>query len=94
MAFHNNNYSAVLLNTGTTYTQAILGNGITASTVHEVYCLTNGSINITAFGGGAFTATMTAGQSLKVLCGRVVVNSGSFVGFRAKHEKGPRLVIS
>jgi hypothetical protein len=83
MAFHNTNYEMVPL-TGGTYTLADLGNGLTASTVHEIYCISNGSIKVTALGGGVVTFPMTAGQSVRVMAGGATVVSGSFVGFRAK----------
>lgn len=85
MAFHNTNYQMVPLSTGT-YETGDLGNGITASTVHEIYCLTPGSITITALGGGTVTASMTAGQSIKVLAGKIVVSSGTYTGFKAMFQ--------
>lgn len=85
MAFHNTNYQIVNL-TGGTYTVGQLGNGLTAATVHEVYCLTPGSITITALGGGTATFPMTAGQSVKVLASNIVVSSGTYVGFKAKFQ--------
>lgn len=83
MAFHNTNYEMINLTTGT-YGQNVLGNGITASTAHEVYCITSGSITITAIGGGTATFPMTAGQTVPVLAGTIVVSSGTYVAFRAK----------
>jgi hypothetical protein len=83
MAFHNTNYEAVPMAIGT-YNTDTLGDGLSASTVHELYCLTNGSATITARGGGKFTWPATAGQSMKIMPSQVIVASGSFVGFRAK----------
>jgi hypothetical protein len=82
MAFHNANYQAVNL-TGT-MDSSQLGNGVTASTVHQVFCLTDGSIEITALGGGKFTWAATAGQSIDVLVKEITVSSGTFVGFKSK----------
>ena len=85
MAFHNTNWQAVPMTTGT-YTLNDLGNGLTASTVHEIFCTTGGAITIRAFGGGEFSWTATAGQSIKVVPGNVVVGGGTFVGFRAHFQ--------
>jgi len=87
MAFHNVNYEIVPL-TGGTYTLGQLGNGITASTVHEIYCITAGTISVTALGGGSATLPMTVGQSIKVLTAGCVITSGSYIGFRAKAQFG------
>lgn len=84
MAFHNINFKMVPLISGTTYTTGQLGNNITASTVHEVYCLFAGTITITAIGGGTAIFPMTAGQSVKVMVGNCTVASGGFVGFQTQ----------
>lgn len=83
MAFHNTNFTMVPLVVGT-YTTGQLGNNITASTVHEIYCVTSGSITINAFGGGTATLAMTAGQNIKVMVGSCTVVSGSFLGFKTQ----------
>lgn len=85
MAFHNANFKAINLPVGT-YELSDLGNGISASTVHQIFCLSNGSATITAIGGGTFTWTATAGQSIDVVTGRVVVGSGEFVGFKSSYQ--------
>lgn len=92
MAFHNINYKSKLLSPGT-YTTGDLGNGLTASTVHEVFCLTSGDITITPLGGGdRFTWSATAGQSMKVVVGNCTVAGGAeFVGFKSDHQNGNRL---
>jgi len=87
MATHNANYQIINLTTGT-YTTGQLGDGITASTVHEIYCLTPGSIIVTAIGGGKATIPMTAGQSINVLVSSVTVSSGTYIGFKAKFAYG------
>jgi len=85
MAFHNTNYTIIPLTSGT-YTTGDLGNGITASTVHEVFCTSSGSITITALGGGTATFALTAGQSVKVLVGSCTIVSGTYVGFKTKFD--------
>lgn len=85
MAFHNANFKAINLPVGT-YELSDLGNGVSASTVHQIFCLSNGSATITAIGGGTFTWTATAGQSIDVVTGRVVVGSGEFVGFKSSYQ--------
>ena len=87
MAFHNANYEIIPI-TGGTYTTGQLGDGITASTVHEIFCLTAGSISITAIGGGTASFALTAGQSVKVLVATCTVSSGTYAGFRAKFSFG------
>ena len=89
MAFHNTNWTAVPLPMGT-YTLGDLGNGLSASTVHEVYCIADGTATITAMGGGTFAFAATAGQSINVMSAHIVVGSGSFVGFKANHQANYR----
>lgn len=85
---HKSNYIAVPLLSGS-FTTGDLGNGVTASTVHQVYCLTNGAAVIQALGGGgAFTWTATAGQSIDVEVGALTINSGTFVGFKERFGSG------
>jgi|TARA_R110000851_G_scaffold285798_1_gene439557 hypothetical protein len=84
---HKSNYIAIPLDTGT-YGVGDLGNGKTASTVHTVYCLTDGNADITALGGGTFTWTATAGQSIDVQVGNFTVNSGTYVGFKEHFGSG------
>ncbi len=85
MAFHNTNWSAVPMTTGT-YTLNELGNGLTASTVHEIFCTGAGTITISAMGGGEFTWPAIAGQSVKVVTAKAVVLGGTFVGFRTNYQ--------
>lgn len=84
MAFHNANFQMVPLTTGGTYNAGQIGNNITASTIHEIYCLSAGTITINALGGGSATFPMSAGQSVKVLVGSLTVVSGGFVGFKTQ----------
>jgi hypothetical protein len=83
MATFNANYGIVNLTSGT-YGVDVLGNNLTASTVHEIYCLTSGSITISATGGGQATIAMTSGQSISCMVQQVIVNSGTYIGFRSK----------
>lgn len=87
MATFNTNYQAIDLPVGT-YTAAQLGDGLSASTVHELYCLVTGSITITALGGGQFVWPATSGQSMNVIVGQCIVTSGEFVGFKSQRVPG------
>ena len=84
MAFYNQNFIAVPLNTNDTF----LGNIQTATTIHQLVCLTPGSISITAYGGGSFIWSATTSQSIDIMVGNCTVNSGSFVGFKTFHNQG------
>lgn len=90
MAFYNTNYEAKPLPVGS-YTAGDLGNGITASTVHQIFCLSDGEIIITAIGGGTFTWSATSGQSINVLVGSCTVNTGEFVGFKSQFNSTQQL---
>lgn len=87
MAFHNTNYEIISL-TGGTYNTGQLGDGLTASTVHEIFCLTSGSITVNALGGGSATFVLTAGQSVKVLIASCTIVSGTYAGFKTKFQYG------
>ena len=85
MGLESKNYEAINLAAGT-YTSDTLGNGFSANTVHQIYCLTVGSITITAMGGGTFTWTPTAANTfIEVVPSRLVVSSGTYVAFRTKN---------
>ena len=89
MATFNTNYGIVNLTSGT-YGVDVLGDGLTASTVHQIYCLTSGSITITARGGGQATIPMTSGQSINCMVNQVTIVSGTYIGFRSKLDsRGP-----
>jgi len=89
MATFNTNYEIVNFTSGT-YGVDVLGDNLTASTVHEIYCLTSGSVTISASGGGQATIPMTSGQSLNCMLRQVTVISGTYIGFRAKlNSRGP-----
>lgn len=91
MAFHNVNYEVVTL-TGT-MTEGQLGNNVTGSCVHEIFCTTTGNITITPFKGSSFSWSATAGQNIKLLVKEVTVNSGAFIGFKAKWYQSPNVVF-
>lgn len=61
----------------------------TATTVHQILCLANGSVTVYPMAGVSFTWAATASQTLDVLCSAVTVSSGNFIGFRAKFERNP-----
>ena len=89
MATFNTNYEIVNFTSGT-YGVDVLGNNLTATTVHEIYCLTSGSITISATGGGKATVPMTSGQSINCMVREVTVVSGTYLGFRSKLDsRGP-----
>jgi hypothetical protein len=80
----NANFEAITL-TGT-MTKSELGDNITGSCVHRVYCLTNGSIDITPMGGGKFTWAGTANNYIDVLVSDITVSTGTFIGFKSKFQ--------
>jgi len=61
-----------------------LGDGLSAATVHRVYCLDAGSIEIEAMGGGTFEFNATTNEYIDVVVRSVTVNSGTFIGFKSK----------
>lgn len=87
MGLESKNYEAIMFTGGSgTYGVNVLGNGVTANTVHQIYALTTGSINITAMGGGTFTWTpASANMFIDVVPSSVTVTSGTFIGFRTKN---------
>src|ERR1035437_1521738 len=94
------NYEAIDLTftggTGTNgdYTLYDLGDGITASTVHRIYCLLDASstILINTLGGGSFTWTPNGNNSyLDIIPMRISISdaSSTFIGFRFKNMDTP-----
>jgi hypothetical protein len=61
-----------------------LGNGVTANTVHRIYCLAAGTLTVTPMKGDGFTWTATVHEFLDIVAKTVVISSGTFIGFRAK----------
>ena len=83
------NYQAVTLTAGTTYNLDVIGDGITAATINRLYCVSAGTMTITMMGGGAFTTPgMVAKDELFVVPRQIIVNSGSFIGFKPKRTWG------
>tara|TARA_B100000927_G_C16051051_1_gene303130 strand:+ start:100 stop:375 length:276 start_codon:yes stop_codon:yes gene_type:complete len=78
------NYKAIAL-TGT-MGEDVLGNGVTGTSVHQVYCLSSGAVTITAAGGGTFTWNGTSNTFIDVVVKSVTVSSGTFIGFKAKTD--------
>lgn len=79
------NYEAVTLTGTMTFSTGKEFGLITATTVHQIFCLTAGTIIVNPVGGGTFTWAATAGQSVDVLVKSLTVSSGTFVGFKSKH---------
>jgi hypothetical protein len=90
MATFNTNYGIVNLNSGT-YNVDVLGNNLTATTVHQIYCISAGTLTITATGGGKTTLPMTVGQSIDCMVKQVIVSSGAYIGFRTKLDSRGQL---
>jgi len=84
MGLQSKNFTA--LNLSGTMTTAQLGNGVTANTVHQIYCLSGGNISINAMGGGSFIWSATTNTFLDIVPATLTVISGTFVGFKAKEE--------
>ena len=82
MAIFNSNYQIVNLPTGT-YTLNELGNGVSASTVHQLFCVADAVATVTALGGGSFQWTASTGDILDITLGKCVVTSGELAGFKA-----------
>lgn len=79
------NFESIILSGGTFNFPTGIETGIvTANTIHQIFCLSSGTIIISAMKGNPFTWAATAGQSIDVLVKTVTVSSGTFIGFRAK----------
>ena len=79
------NYEAVTLTGTITFSTGRETGLVTATTVHQIFCLTTGTVIITPLAGNTFSWAATAGQSIDVLVKSVTVSSGAFVGFKSKH---------
>lgn len=61
----------------------------TADTVHGVLCTGNGSVTVTAKGGGSFTVAMTVGNKLDdIIISGINVGSGSFAALASQSNQG------
>lgn len=79
------NYEAVALSGTQTHSTGKETGLISASTIHEVFCISAGTITITPVKGPSFAWPATGGQSMRVMVWRTVVNSGGFIAFRSKY---------
>lgn len=62
----------------------------TATTVHQIFCLTTGSIIIYPMNGPSFTWTPTVNStSIDLLISAVTVSSGTWVAFKSKYDTNP-----
>ncbi len=61
---------------------------ISASTIHQIYCLGAGTIIITPMKGPSFSWAATINTSMDVLVKSTTVSSGTFIAFRAKLDVG------
>ncbi len=66
---------------------------ISATTIHQIYCLSAGAIIITPMKGPAFTWNASINTSMDVLVKATTVSSGSFIAFRSKLDPMPGRVI-
>jgi len=86
MATIYSNYKAITLSAGTTYSTADLGDGVSASTVHRIFCLGAGNVTVRPFEGTSFTwVAANANDYIDVVVSGLTVNTGSFIGFTAKN---------
>lgn len=85
MGLESKNYEAVILTAGT-YNSSVLGNGITANTVHQLYCLSTGVAYITAMGGGSFNWSATTNTYIDIVPSNLVISGGTFAGFKTKNQ--------
>ena len=85
------NFKAVPL-VGTMDEGDLGGDGVSGTSVHQVYCLGAGTAVITAKGGGTFSWVATTNQSIDVVVKEITISSGSFIGFKARnfeYQHGP-----
>jgi len=78
------NYEVLSLSGTQTFLTGKETNYVTASTIHQLFCLSPGSIIITPAAGSTFTWAATSGQSIDVITKGTTVSSGTFIAFRSK----------
>jgi len=78
------NYEVVALTGTQTHKTGIETGIVTATTIHEIFCLSAGTIAITPAKGSSFSWAATAGQSINVVVKATTVSSGTFIGFKSK----------
>ena len=89
MAAIYSNYKVISLSG--TMTTGDLGDGMSANTVHRIYCIGAGNVTITPFEGPSFTWTAaSANDYIDVVVKGLTVNTGTFIGFAAKSANPTR----
>jgi len=62
----------------------------TATTVHQLFCLTTGTVTIYPMNGPSFNWVPTVNStSIDCLISAVTVSSGTFVAFKSKYDTNP-----
>lgn len=56
------------------------------NSMHQVYCIADGSVTITAEGGGQATFALTANEKVDIVTRSINVVGGTFVAFRAMNN--------
>jgi hypothetical protein len=91
-SIHANFETVALSGTQSHYTGRETG-VISSTTIHQIYCLSAGSIIITPLKGPSFTWAATINTSIDVLVKATTVSSGTFIGFKSKLDPMPGRVI-
>jgi len=81
------NYEVIMFTGSTsasTFNTGIETGIVTATTVHQIFCIAAGNITITPIKGPTFVWPGTAGQTMDIMVKSVTCTSGIFIGFRAK----------
>ena len=79
------NWEAITPLTGQTFATGKETGIVTATSVHQIFCLASGSITVTPMIGPSFTWAATAGSSLDcVVKSASAVTGTNFVAFRSK----------
>lgn len=82
------NYEVVALSGTQSHVTGRETNFITATTIHQIYCLGAGTIIITPMKGPSFSWAATTNISLDVMVKATTVSSGTFIAFRSKLQGG------
>lgn len=86
------NYQAIPLTSAASYNFYPFDstNYRTATTVHQIFCLTTGTITIYPMNGPSFNWTPTTNStSIDLLISAVTVSSGTWVAFKSKYDTNP-----
>ena len=81
------NFEAVALSGTQTFPIKDASGNTTAVTIHQIYCLTGGTIDITPAKGPVFRWTGSANSSINLCVIGTTVNSGGFIAFRSKQNQ-------